>query len=167
MAQVQLLPRWGALRPWPRPAAGVALAQLQGDRPGGKGDRTSPGGRVHMPGPGDRAMPAGASCGVQGPGWCAGCGLWACVHNTTTRQHNNTTKARPVVARAPNGHGRGLVLGFTCTGQGPEGPPCRWRARCWLRAKGPPQASLVGALGSQHTAPRCLNGALNGPLNGP
>ena len=28
-----------------------------------------------MPGLGNRAMPAGASCGgpVQGPGWCAGC----------------------------------------------------------------------------------------------
>ena len=44
--QLQLQLRWGALRPWPRPAAGVALAQLKGDRAGGYGDRAPPGGRV-------------------------------------------------------------------------------------------------------------------------
>ena len=69
MAQLQQQLRWGALRRWPRPAAGVDRARLQGNRAGGYGDRASPGGRVHMPGLGNRAMPAGASCGAQGPGW--------------------------------------------------------------------------------------------------
>ena len=87
-----------------------------------------------------RATGPCASCGVQGPGWCAR-GLWA---RGLRPQHDNTTKLRPVVARAPNGYRRGLVLGFTF--KGPRGHPGAG-ARCWLRVGGPPQAFLAGGRG--------------------
>ena len=101
--------------------------------------------------PGQQGHARGRQLRGAGAGPAAAPWLWA---RGLCPQHDNTTKARPVVARAPNGHGRGIVLGFTCTGQGPEGPPCRWRARCWLRAKGPPPASLAGARGGAAYSPQ-------------
>ena len=162
MAQPQL--RWGALRPRPRPAAGVARARLQGDRAGGTGDRAPPGGRVHMPGPGNRAMPAGASC-ARGAG--AGLARWLWARGLRP-QHDNTTTLAP----AGGGQGAqwtrpwpgiGVHMHRPSTDQGPEGQPWRWRALL-VEGEGPAAGVAGGGARGRSIQPP---GALMGPSIGP
>ena len=147
----------GRAAPLGPPAAGVARAAA-----GGQGRGIGRPCFARWSGAHARPGQQGHARGRQLRGAGAGLARWLWARGLRP-QHDNTTKARPVVARAPNGHGRGLVLGFTCTGQGPEGPPCRWRA-VLVEGERPAAGVAGGGPRALSIQPPC---ALMGPSMGP